>query len=407
VRPTEPIAPIAAYLLVAPDASTEVRAAAGPAAERLATEAGGIVVATCHRVEVYLPLGAAVDGAGGSAHPAASEAARDLERAGARRLDGEAAAGHAISLTLGLESAVLAEDQLLHQVRTSVTAARAGGALSPELGGLFELALRAGRTARSWRPERPRSLADLALERVGAALGGVIGRRLLIVGAGEMGRLTAVAAVRAGAEAVVSSPRAAHAASLAGAVGATTVPFDPAPADLAVDAVVVALAGPWTMSADARDALASVAVVVDLSMPAALAADLVVALGSRHLGLDELAAGEGSEAWRPALMDGSTGRYRARLESLRDRTLATYLDRLTARDAAAVAGALAERVERERAAELDALWRRLPHLPPTERAAIEGMTRHLARRLFRAPLERLGSDPDGRRRRAAEELFGL
>jgi len=35
------------------------------------------------------------------------------------------------------------------------------------------------------------------------------------------------------------------------------------------------------------------------------------------------------------------------------------------------------------------------------------MTRHLARRLFRAPLERLGSDPDGRRRRAAEELFGL
>jgi glutamyl-tRNA reductase len=185
------------------------------------------------------------------------------------------------------------------------------------------------------------------------------------------------------------------------------VPFDPEPEDLRVDAIVVALAGPWAISVAARDAISVVPVVVDLSMPAALPPDLVAALGPRHLGLDELAAGEGSESARPAESYGPTGRYRARLERLRERTVSAYLDRVAARDAAAVAGALADRVERERAAELDALWRRLPDLQAAERAAIEGMTRHLARRLFRDPLERLGSDPDGRRRRAAEELFGL
>lgn len=400
--------PISAYLLVAPDVSTELRAAARPLAEQIADERGGVVVTTCHRVEVYVPTMARTDGRDGPHGPEGSDTARELERVGARRLDGEAAAAHAISLALGLESAVLAEDQLLHQLRTSVGAARAGGPLPVELGALFELALRSGRTARSWRPDRPRSLADLALERIAEALGGLSGKRVLIVGAGEMGRLTAVAAVRTGAEVVVCSPRAGHAASLAATVGGTTVPFDPAPGDLGVDAIVVALAGPWTVSSAVIDAIASIPLVIDLSMPAAVDPDLVAALGPRHLDLDDLAIRQGSgTSSERATSIGPTDRYRVRLETLRDRTLRAYLDRLAARDAAAVAAAIVDQVEHERAAELEALWRRLPDLPASERAVIEGMTRHLARRLFRAPLERLGSDPDGRRRRAAEELFGL
>jgi hypothetical protein len=58
-------------------------------------------------------------------------------------------------------------------------------------------------------------------------------------------------------------------------------------------------------------------------------------------------------------------------------------------------------------AELDALWRSLPGLPPAERATIDTMTRHLAKRLLGEPLGRLGSDADGRRTLAFRELFDL
>jgi hypothetical protein len=68
---------------------------------------------------------------------------------------------------------------------------------------------------------------------------------------------------------------------------------------------------------------------------------------------------------------------------------------------------LIERADRERQAELAALWRRLPDLEPEARGAIEGMTRHLADRLLREPLERLGRDTDGRDERVVRDIFAL
>jgi len=73
---------------------------------------GAVLVATCHRVEVYT-TDAEERQLAGLALPA-----------GMRVLHGPAAARHAVSLAVGLESAVIAEDQLLHQLRTAVGTAR-------------------------------------------------------------------------------------------------------------------------------------------------------------------------------------------------------------------------------------------------------------------------------------------
>ncbi len=77
------------------------------------------------------------------------------------------------------------------------------------------------------------------------------------------------------------------------------------------------------------------------------------------------------------------------------------------RNGRAAAERLMIRADRQREAELAALWRRLPDLEPETRDAIEGMTRHLARRLLREPLERLGRDRDGRDERAVRDIFAL
>ena len=97
----------------------------------------------------------------------------------------------------------------------------------------------------------------------------------------------------------------------------------------------------------------------------------------------------------------------ARLDALIESTTAEFRGWLEGRMGRAAAEALTQRADGERLAELDELWRRLPGLDARERAAIERMSQHLAKRLLREPLEHLGRDADGRHERAARQLFGL
>jgi glutamyl-tRNA reductase len=136
-----------------------------------------------------------------------------------------------------------------------------------------------------------------------------------------------------------------------------------------------------------------------LSVPAAVPDELAQILGARLITADALALADVG----PAAQDGPA----ARLDALVERSTAAFVAWLKGRDGRGVAKALKERADHEREAELAALWRRFPDLESEARDAIDGMTRHLADRLLREPLERLGRDADGRHEIAARELFGL
>jgi glutamyl-tRNA reductase len=345
------------------------------------------ILETCHRVEAYLAN--------------ADDAARLAPAlpAGARTLTGEQAVHHAMTVAVGRDSVVVGEDQILHQLRVSVDAARAAGTLAPALERLFALALQAGRRARSWHQGPSRSLADLALASIAQQAGTILGRDLLVVGAGKMGRLAARAAVAAGAQVAVANRSADGAEALAASAGARIEAFDPEARIGGFAGVVVALAGPWPIGAATIDALArSGTVVVDLSMPAAVPVSLAEILGERLITADALALADIG----PSAHDGS-----ARLDALLERSTVEFVAWLQGRDGRAAAEALVQRADRAREAELAALWRRLPDLEPETRAAIEGMTRHLADRLLREPLQRLGRDTDGRDGRAIRDIFAL
>jgi glutamyl-tRNA reductase len=381
-----------------------------------AVRTGRLLVVTCHRAELYVDAP--------DPEELASLRAIAAAEPGTRLLDGPAAARHAIALAIGLESAVLAEDEILHQLRAALAATRQRGPLGPGLEAVMTAALRAGRRARSWRPGPARSLADVAIERTLGTRRDLEGAGILIVGAGVMGTAVARSAQRRGASLRVASRRLDRAEALAADVGGSTLPFDPGPEAVGRAAlVVVALAGPWSISPATVAALADGPPVVDLSQPGAVPA-AARSLGARIMTIDDLAAHErGRSAARArgvgsaagALSAGpaagptaaSEARFRRRLVALAERTEAELAARLAERRSGDVAGALAERLEAERRAELEAFWRGRPDLEPAERAAIEAMTRHLADRFLRDPLERLGRDADGRRGAAARELFGL
>jgi len=215
-----------------------------------------------------------------------------------------------------------------------------------------------------------------------------------------MGRLAAKAAVDAGASVAVANRTIGAAEAVAASRGARVEAFDPGGRIGRFAGVVVALAGPWPIGPDTIHALATGAsIVVDLSVPAAVSAGLADVLGQRLISSDTLARGDAG----PGPKDSST----ARLDALVDRSTADFVAWLDGRDGRAVAEALVARADREREAELAVLWRRLPDLEPEARHAIEGMTRHLANRLLREPLERLGRDTEGRDERAIRDIFAL
>jgi glutamyl-tRNA reductase len=347
-----------------------------------------LVLETCHRVEAYF----------GNLDNAARLAA--VLPAGGWVLTGAQAVHHAMTVAVGRDSVVVGEDQILHQLRTSVGAARAAGTLDSALERLFALALQAGRRARSWRQGPARSLADVALASIEQQAGAIRGRDVLVVGAGKMGRLAARAAVAAGASVAVANRSADGAEALGASTGARIEAFDPEARSGRFAGIIVALAGPWPIGPATIDALAgSTTVVVDLSVPAAVPAELAQILATRLMTADALALAD----IHPSALEGSA----ARLDALVERSTAEFATWLQGRDGRSAAEALVQHADREREAELAELWGRLPDLEPAARVAIEGMTRHLAMRLLRAPLERLGRDADGRDGRAIRDIFAL
>jgi glutamyl-tRNA reductase len=350
---------------------------------------GLLILQTCHRVEAYLA-------------PADREA--DLGNwlpAGGRRLVGEAAIRHAMTVAVGRDSVVIGEDQILHQLRESVDSVRTGGHLDPILERLFAIGLRAGRRARSWRDGKGRSLADVAIEAIERRSGPVGGSEILVVGAGKMGGLSVAAGRAAGASVSIANRSPAGAIAIAARSGARIDAFDPGPTIDRYAAVIVAIGGPWAIGRATVDALeASEAIVVDLSVPAAVPTVLAERIGPRLISADDLALAESDSS-------NVNTRSIARLDALVDEASAEFRSWLEIGDGRAAAAALAARADRDLHAELDQLWRQLPDLDAGTREAIELMSGHLARRLLREPLERLGHDRDGRHERAARELFGL
>lgn len=346
---------------------------------------GSLLLHTCHRVELYV----ASDSYPGPPpeSPAGTMILRDAD-----------AVRHLISVACGLESAIFGEDEILHQLRTCLTRRREVGPLDPAIDRLVQAALRAGRQAHAWFAGPPRSLADVALDRVARDRGSLEGRTILVAGAGRMGRLAAWAAHRRGARVVVTNRTDERAVALAREIRGSWVPFGQA-GDTALDGVVVGLAGPWHLRpAETGRIDESGAVVVDLSSPPAVPEDLQRRLGARFVSVDALADLPEFEAH---------DHLRPRLERLVSETGRAYCQWLRTREAVPVIQAVARSADRLRQTEMEWLLRRLPELGGEDRDVVEQMSHRLVAAILHAPLSALREDATGEQEHAARILFGL
>lgn len=150
---------------------------------------GAVILSTCNRTELYMmgggePLTYLCRAAG--VHPS-------FFRDAARTRRGEDGARHLMEVACGLKSQMLGEDQIVSQVKTAIALAREAGSTCAVLETLFRDAVSCGKAARAGGRLacRPVSAAHEAVERIRERLGELRGKRALVIGNGEMGRLAA------------------------------------------------------------------------------------------------------------------------------------------------------------------------------------------------------------------------
>ncbi len=252
----------------AADTSAAARAtAANQMEEWLAHGGDGVALVTCHRAELY----------GVGSMPV-------LDSIPA--LFGEPAVTHLLRVACGLESVIVGEDEVLHQVRASLIRRRARQKLDPRLHRLFETAIAAGRKARSRRTESSGNLAQSAVAWLGTKTD-LQGRTVVVAGAGRMGAALAHSLAGACAELIIASRDPDRARRLAHVYAGRGVGLGTgAEQTVTAAAVAVALGGPWIELATAKDH--DLPPIADISAPQAVPDAVRRRLNGSFLGIDDL-----------------------------------------------------------------------------------------------------------------------
>ncbi|MDQ4025897.1 MAG: glutamyl-tRNA reductase, partial [Actinomycetota bacterium] len=212
----------------------------------------GVILSTCNRVEVY----AAVTKFHGGAQDLRDFLAEFCHVAPEDFVDrmytyhDDAALRHLFRVAAGVDSMVLGESEILGQLRRALSLAREEGVVRRELETAFLYALRAGRRARAETGigRHPASISsaavELARQTFGSTDGSLAARRVLVLGAGKMGRLAADALRRAGVTQVVVVNRTEERAhALADSFGVTALPIAELPAALVSADVMICSTG--------------------------------------------------------------------------------------------------------------------------------------------------------------------
>ena len=203
-----------------------------------------VTISTCNRTELYMVVGDAVEAESAALGALARQAGmRPTELLGhLYALRDAEAVRHLFGVAAGLDSMIVGEAEVQGQVKRAYELALVEGVTGPISNRLFRDALGAGKRARTETAVARShvSVSSVAVDLARATLGELSSRRVLIVGAGENGELTAQALHRNGAETVfVANRRYDRAIGLAQRFGGRAVRFDDLPAQLAEADIVV------------------------------------------------------------------------------------------------------------------------------------------------------------------------
>jgi glutamyl-tRNA reductase len=375
-----------------------------------------MIVSTCNRVEVY-----------GVAKVAGEARGAAFRQMGAHRgiglstlepllysMDGAEAVHHAFRVASSLDSMVLGEPQILGQVKDAFALAQSCRTVGPVLHSLMSQAFAVAKRVRSDTEvgRHAVSVSFAAVELARKIFDGLDGRSVLLVGAGEMGELAARHFQDQGTLPVfVANRTPGRAQALARDLAGTAVPFEELVSVMGeVDIVITSTA--------AREIIVTAAEVarvlpgrrgrplffIDISVPRNVDPAVNDLANVFVYDVDDL---------RSVVEANLRERKRQaqQAESLVEREVAKFADRLRSLEVVPTIVSLREKLEEIRRAELDRTLARLPGADEMTRQALEALSQGIVNKILHAPTVKLrDSSKAGHGHRWIEvisELFGL
>ena len=318
---------------------------------------------------------------------------------------------HLFSVAAGLDSVVVGEHEILGQVRDAWQAAQGEGTVGAVLEPLFRRAVEVGKRVRT-STGISRGIASLSHAAVALAqerLGTLAGRRVLVLGAGDVATGTLKSLADAGAaDIAVANRTPARAAAAAESCGGRAVSLDQLEPALVAADVVITTTGATEIVLEHSDIDEVMTgrdgaglLIVDVAVPRDVDPAVRELPGVTLLDMDDL---------RDFVQLGRAGREREidAVRAIADDEVERYQIEVSARGVAPLIAALRTRADQVAAGELDRYNSRLDDLSAAQRAAVEALLRGVVNKLLHEPTVRL-KDAAGHARgdRLAEALRDL
>jgi glutamyl-tRNA reductase len=358
-----------------------------------------VVLSTCNRSEIYVassdPARAREELVGflSDYHHVALQAFQPHLFA----LENSAAVAHLFRVAAGLDSLVVGEPQILGQVKEAFQSASGKRCVGPVLGNVFRWSFGVGKRVRSETAlgEGAVSVSFAAVALARKIFGHLDGRRVLVVGAGEISSLTAQHLRSQGVgEIVITSRTHAHAEALASEVGGVALPWDAMIGALGSADIVVTATGSQRpiitrapLEAAQGHRRSTPLFIIDLAVPR----DVEAAIGEIEqvflYNIDDL----------QSIVEENLSRRAAEVEhaeSIVNEEVAKFMAWQRSRSAVPTIVALRQRFESIRASELQRLESKLGVLPPDARERVDAVTRLIVEKLLIEPTEQLKALPD-------------
>ena len=391
------------------------KALAGVQGRRNISEA--IVLSTCNRTEVYVYAekfhGAYQDVRDFLAETAqvAPESFNDYLYA---HYDADAIQ-HLFSVTCGLDSAVVGENEVQHQVKVAWERAREEGTCGTVINEAFRRALEVGKRVRTQTDlsRNSSSVAQACVEMAHHLYGGLEDRKILVLGAGEVGEgvATSLAKLETGHISFINrSFERAH--ELAKQVDADAVPFEKLNEALSIcDVLLTSTASDSAIFDRARletimeNREKNELLIIDIAVPRDVDPAAASIDGVTLLDIDAL--------WSLRAKNhliGNDREYLAAQEIIFEE-VARFLEQQSARQVAPLIAGFRNGAEEIRRAELKRFESRLAGLSDEQRDAVESLTQGILGKILHEPTiamnEAAGSPRGDRLAEALRELFNI
>lgn len=374
----------------------------------------GIILCTCSRTEIYTlaeEWATAESATINFLSTRANLSQRDLRRY-AYVCHNEEAVKHIFRVAAGLDSMIIGEYEILGQVKRALEEAEKSRLIERPLLNLFRQAVRTGRRVRAETDisKNALSVSSVAVDLAVQAVGDIRESKIIVIGAGEAGRLVAKASWQRGASQItVVSRSQENGQALSEMLHGKWVSMEELKDQLLTCDIVISCSGapfPVLELKTVRSVMSNRSehplLIIDIAVPSDVEPEVKHLSGVSLYDIDDLTAicnlnydqrhDEITSAME--IVDDETSRFMKSWQELEVRPIIR---------------ALMKKAERIRQAQLKTTLKKLPELSEEELAQLEVMSKSIVTKLLHEPIQNL-KDNTGKREeqiKAISELFHL